>query len=124
LMISLPGLPRGSSIKAKAGEGAGGGSSKIPILIHACVILLMFVLGYFTWARNNDYRSEVAMWEDTVHKSPNRARCYNNLGYAYELEGRYKEAKMAYMDAWNLDHDYTFAKNNLTRIEGILEGKK
>ena len=82
----------------------------------------MLVLGYFTWARNNDYRSEVAMWEDTIQKSPNKARCYNNLGYAYELEERYRNAKTAYENAWKLDKDYDFAKNNLTRVEKILEG--
>jgi protein O-mannosyl-transferase len=103
-------------------SGAGGGFPKIPILINSCIILLMFVLGYFTWARNNDYRSEVAMWEDTIQKSPNKARCYNNLGYAYELEERYSDAKTAYENAWKLDNDYDFAKNNLTRIKKILEG--
>jgi protein O-mannosyl-transferase len=117
-------LPRRSSIRAKAGGDAGRGSSEIPILIHTCVILLMFVLGFFTWSRNSDYRSEVALWEDTVQKSPKRARCYNNLGYAYELEGRYKEAKRAYMDASNIDPEYTFAKNNIARIDKILEGNQ
>jgi protein O-mannosyl-transferase len=92
-----------------------------PHLIHAGILLLLLALGFFTWSRNNDYRSEVALWEDTVQKSPKRARCYNNLGFAYELEGRYKEAKKAYEDAWNLDHDYEFAKNNLERIDAILK---
>jgi protein O-mannosyl-transferase len=127
-MMSLSGDTRGGSHSLEVRStlspsgGEGGGFPKIPVLIHTCVILLMFVLGIFTLSRNNDYRSEVAMWEDTIRKSPNKARCYNNLGYAYELEERYKEAKTAYQNAWNLDHDYDFAKNNLTRIEKILEG--
>jgi len=57
-----------------------------------------------------------------VQKSPQRARCYNNLGFAYELEERYHEARKAYADAWNLDNDYEFAKNNLERIDAILKG--
>jgi protein O-mannosyl-transferase len=96
--------------------------SKGLMLTHACVILLLLVLGFFTWSRNNVYRSEVALWEDTVRKSPKRARCYNNLGFAYELEERYHEARKAYADAWNLDNDYEFAKNNLERIDAILKG--
>jgi Flp pilus assembly protein TadD len=81
-------------------------------------------MGYYTWARNNIYRSEVALWEDTVLKSPNKARCYNNLGYAYELEHRYEEAKKAYMRASALDPDFKLAKNNLRKVESILEDNR
>jgi protein O-mannosyl-transferase len=110
-----------------SGWGEGGGrrllerTSKSMMLVYPSVIALLLVLGSFTWSRNNDYRSEVALWEDTVQKSPKRARCYNNLGFAYELEGRYHEAKEAYSDAWNLDRDYEFAKNNLERIDAKLK---
>jgi tetratricopeptide (TPR) repeat protein len=93
-------------------------------LFHVGILALLIVMGYFTWARNNIYRSEVALWEDTVLKSPNKARCYNNLGFAYELEGRYREAKEAYICASDLDPDFILAKNNLRKVESILEDNR
>jgi tetratricopeptide (TPR) repeat protein len=93
-------------------------------LFHAGILALLITLGYFTWARNNDYRSEVTLWKATVLQSPEKARCYNNLGFAYELEGRYQEAKDAYGRAAELDPDFKLAKNNLRKMEAILEGKK
>jgi hypothetical protein len=93
-------------------------------LFHASILALFIILGYFTWARNNDYRSEVALWKDTVMQSPEKARCHNNLGFAYELEGRYEEAKDEYRYASDLDSDFKLAKNNLRKMEAILEGNK
>jgi protein O-mannosyl-transferase len=92
-------------------------------LVNAGVAAILIILSYFTWARNNDYRSEVALWEDTVKNSPNKARCYNNLGYAYELEGRYVEAKTAYTRASQIDPDFDLAKNNLKKVEALEEKK-
>lgn len=39
-------------------------------------------LGYTTARRNNDYRSAVAIWEDTVRKRPDNPRAHGNLGVA------------------------------------------
>jgi hypothetical protein len=44
--------------------------------------MILAVLAAFTWSRNLDYRSEVALWEDTARKSPAKARAHNNLGEA------------------------------------------
>ncbi len=93
-------------------------------LLNYLFIALFIILGYFTWTRNSDYRSEVAFWEDAVLKSPNKARCFNNLGFAYELEGRYKEAKDAYGRAVDMDPDFRLAKNNLKKMEAFLERNK
>ena len=93
-------------------------------LFKAGIVALLLILGYFTWSRNNDYRGQVAMWEDTVRKSPEKARCYNNLGYAYELDERYEEASKAYMKALELNPDYNFPKNNLKKIDAVLNNNK
>jgi protein O-mannosyl-transferase len=93
-------------------------------LFHNAILALFITLGYFTWARNNDYRSEVALWKATVLQSPEKARCYNNLGFAFELEGRYQEAKDAYGHASALDPDFILARNNLLKMEAVLEGNK
>ncbi|MEW6103812.1 MAG: tetratricopeptide repeat protein [bacterium] len=87
--------------------------------VQAVTLILLVILGYFTAARNYTYRSEIALWEDTVRKSPQKARVYNNLGYAYAIAGRNEEAKRAYLTALSLDPDYSLARNNLARISGL-----
>jgi Flp pilus assembly protein TadD len=70
-------------------------------------------LGGFTVSRNAVYRSQVALWEDTARKSPGKARVQNNLGYSYELAGRFKEAEAAYLKALLTDPGYSLARWNL-----------
>ena len=77
-------------------------------LVAAAAVLLAA-----TVARNQDYRTEVALWSDTVRKSPGSARAWNNLGYAYQLEGRREEARAAYQRALALDPDDSKARINL-----------
>jgi tetratricopeptide (TPR) repeat protein len=81
--------------------------------VAGCAALLVAVLGGFTVSRNTAYRSEVALWEDTVRKSPGKARVHNNLGYAYEREGRIPEARAAYLRALDVDPGYALARGNL-----------
>ncbi|MCX8111557.1 MAG: tetratricopeptide repeat protein [Syntrophorhabdaceae bacterium] len=76
-------------------------------------IMLIIVLGGFTVSRNNTYRTEIALWEDTVKKSPKKARGYNNLGYAYFLAGRYNDAILAYAKALEINPNFTLARNNM-----------
>jgi tetratricopeptide (TPR) repeat protein len=40
------------------------------------------VLGYCTWLRNLDYRTQVSIWHDTVDKQPNNSRAQLNLAMA------------------------------------------
>ena len=85
-------------------------------LARASVALLACALIAVTLARNEVYRSEISLWEDTVSKSPNKARAYNNLGYAYSLAGRDCDAGNAYREALRLDPGYGKAANNLLRL--------
>jgi tetratricopeptide (TPR) repeat protein len=84
----------------------------------AAVVAAAIVLGAATVARNQDYRSEVALWSDTTRKSPHSARAWNNLGYAYQLEGRRDEARAAYERALALDPQDVKARTNLRLLEG------
>jgi tetratricopeptide (TPR) repeat protein len=45
-----------------------------------------------THARNDDYRTAVSIWSDTVAKQPNNLRARNFLAAALNGEGRYAEA--------------------------------
>jgi hypothetical protein len=78
---------------------------------------LVVLLGTMTVARNEVYRSEIALWEDTAAKSPHKARVYNNLGYAYYLASRHAEARGAYETALRLDPRFELAGNNLLSLD-------
>jgi hypothetical protein len=45
-----------------------------------------------TWLRNEDYRTGVSIWEDTVRQCPRNARAQFNLGSALDGLGRVDEA--------------------------------
>lgn len=85
-------------------------------LVPALAVLAI-TLGVLTLSRNHDYRSEIALWEDAVAKSPAKARVHNNLGYAYKLAGRGSEARSEFLRALELDPAYYKARNNLLRLE-------
>jgi protein O-mannosyl-transferase len=70
-------------------------------------------LGALTVWRNHDYRSEVAIWEDTVAKTPGSARARYNLGAALDAAGRRDDAMRAYREALRLEPRYAAAHFNL-----------
>jgi Flp pilus assembly protein TadD len=78
--------------------------------------LLALALAAGTVLRNQDYRSEVALWSDTAAKSPGSARAWNNLGFALQLEGREDEAAAAYRRALALDPEHVPARVNLKTL--------
>jgi len=63
--------------------------------------------------RQLDYRSEIALWESSVRLAPWNARGHNNLGYAYQLEGRLDEARREYETALRFDPALRKARLNL-----------
>ncbi|OIP34111.1 MAG: hypothetical protein AUK27_08410 [Deltaproteobacteria bacterium CG2_30_66_27] len=85
--------------------------------VTAVAAALVIALGVLTVSRNTAYRSEVALWEDTVGKSPGKARAWNNLGYAYDQAGRFKEAEAAYLRALRIDPGYSPARGNLKSLQ-------
>lgn len=70
-------------------------------------------LGALTVARNADYRSELALWQDTVAKYPTNARAYNNLGQAQFRAHRLPEAMRSYERALELQTKYPEPHYNL-----------
>jgi hypothetical protein len=78
-------------------------------LLIACITL--------TLSRNQVYQSEIALWEDTVAKSPNKARTHNNLGYAYLSAQRKEEARRELSVALQLDPLLYQARYNLRRLD-------
>lgn len=81
---------------------------------------LCLALATATLLRIHDYRSESALWEATARRSPDKPRVWNNLGYAYLVEGRPDLARPALSKALRLDPDYLRAQLNLERAERAL----
>lgn len=80
----------------------------VVVLLGSCAVL--------TVLRNQDYRSEVALWQQTVRLSPDKSRVHNNLGYAYWLAERPVEARREFLAALRLDSDNVKARLNLRRL--------
>ena len=84
--------------------------------------LVLCLLAAFTVRRNAAYASEIALWEDTVKKSPLKARPHSNLGYAYYLAGRRGDAGREYRAALQCDPAFFKARRNLWRLETVGTG--
>src|ERR1022692_210343 len=81
-------------------------------------------LGLGTVRRNQDYVSELAIWTDTVAKSPGNTRAHNNLGdVLLNLPGRLSDAVAQYQEALRLDADNVYAHNNLGNAWRKIPGR-
>ena len=70
-----------------------------------------------TVARNQVYANEISLWQDTVAKSPHKARVHNNLGYAYLLAQRREEARREFAIALQIDPQLIQSGFNLERLK-------
>lgn len=93
-----------------------------PATAWAVVLACAALLGAVTCLRNIDYRSEIALWQDTARHSPDKARVFNNLGYVLQSAGRLDEARQAYQRALTLQPDSLKAANNLDRLNAATGG--
>jgi tetratricopeptide (TPR) repeat protein len=92
------------------------------IVIDACMVhrrstvaflALIVGLGLLTVQRNEDYRTELSIWNDTVAKCPNGVRAHNNLGEVLMGTGKVREAIDHYEQALRIDPYYAEAHLNL-----------
>ena len=88
-------------------------SPALPVIGGLLVMFAGIALGYLTFQRNVDYRSELSLWEDTVAKAPESARAHYNLGVVLVKAGRIDEAMRQYQAALELDPNYADAYNNI-----------
>ena len=64
----------------------------------AAVVLILCVTMLSVWAhqRNRIWESDVTFWTDSVKKSPQKARPYQNLAYSLQLQQDFKDALFYY----------------------------
>lgn len=82
----------------------------------AAAVCLVLVLTGATIRRNHAYRSEAALWEATAARSPDKARVWNNLGFAYQVAGETDAARRAYLRALTIQPDHPRARTNLEAL--------
>ena len=76
------------------------------------VAAVALILGFLTVRRNSDYRSELAIWDDTVNKQANNWRGWNGRGLAYGQLGDYDQAIADFSRAIELKPDIAKPYNN------------
>lgn len=101
----------------------------------AAFVILFFAgtaLSTAAFRRNLVWTSEIALWQDTVEKSPAKARPHNNLANAYAEASRINDAIREYREAIRIDPKDLHAHNNLGTVykdagrmdEAVVEFKK
>jgi len=124
LYLPLVGLSiAAADVAARASAIAAMRSPRSATMCRATMVVVSVVLALFTARRNLQYRSEVALWRDSVEKSPLNARAHHNLGYAYELAGEVEPAVREYRAAVALDPDTAGYRKSLTiGLNKIMNG--
>ena len=79
----------------------------------AIICALTLVFSAWTYERNAIWSSAVALWSDTVKKSPQKVRPHNNLGNALKHQGKVEEAIEHFNRALQINPGYAKAHNNL-----------
>jgi protein O-mannosyl-transferase len=67
------------------------------------LIIIICLLGSATWLRNQTYRQELTIWQDTVIKRPQNSRAHLNLGVALDHLGKINEAIAEYRETIRLN---------------------
>ncbi len=70
--------------------------------LASTTLAVLLVCTVLTWRRNQVWTSDVALWQDTVEKSPDKARPRSQLAFAYYSAGRCAEAAAEYKKASEL----------------------
>ncbi|MCF6171096.1 MAG: tetratricopeptide repeat protein [Bacteroidales bacterium] len=78
-----------------------GERKKKPALIILAVLVL--ILSFATYSRNNVWRTQYSLWQDAMEKSPDKTRPLFNLIYLYSKDGRHREAVQYAAQAIALD---------------------
>ena len=89
--------------------------------LAAFIALLLIGFGHATYLRNFDWKTPEALWSDTIQKSPEISRAYNNLGRFYHDAGHFNKALQLYEEALqrpiaSRNDEYFFIYFNLGKV--------
>jgi len=99
---------------AIARRSAAARSSRSAATLLGCALAAAaaLALGAATFARNRDYHSDLAIWQDTAAKRPGNFRALDHVGAALGRLGRYDEAIDVFNHALELNANYATCYNN------------
>jgi protein O-mannosyl-transferase len=85
-----------------------------PKLKNPWVILVpCAILTFWTYQRNNVWKSEVSLWEEATQMHPEVGEAWYGLGDALRFADRHEEAEIAFQTSIQKDPEYWDAYNNL-----------
>lgn len=87
-------------------------SGKRAKIVTAAVIAAILLLSTATYRRNTIWQNELTLWQDTVAKSPHKARPRANLAISYINIEEYDRALTELAHAISLKPDYAAAHEN------------
>jgi tetratricopeptide (TPR) repeat protein len=95
--------------------------NRIPAMLSILIVVLLTGL---TLARNNIWRDEIRLWEDTALKSPLKAKVHINLGNAYKKQNLIDKAIQHYKTAIKINPNISIAHYNLGNVyysQGLVD---
>jgi len=88
-----------ASVLTKAAAASGSGMAIKKAGYYVVVSALVFSYAVLTYNRIDVWKDDLALWSDTVRKSPRQYRVHMNLGFAYEMQRNFSAAEKEYVVA-------------------------
>lgn len=96
---------------------AQGGNQLMKKIAPAMALVTVGALAWVTCSRNEVWRTNESLWQDTVAKSPNKYRTWGNLGTAYSRKGKDDKAVACYRKALEIEPRF---QNGLLNLSNSL----
>lgn len=103
-----------AGLRRRGRDGCGPLRRRLAVMAVAVAVVL---LGSASVRRNHDYRSALAIWEDTVAKNPGNPRAWTNLGAELAFAGHRGEAVACYERALDLQPTSPFRLSALAQVQ-------
>jgi len=88
-------------------------SQKRVKIVTAALIIMILIFSVSTYRRNSIWQNDLTLWQDTVEKSPRKARPRVNLATSYIKNEEYDKALAELSHAISLKPDYAAAHENV-----------
>lgn len=83
------------------------------IAVFAFIVMVLSAYSLLGIKRNTVWRDSFSLWSDTIIKTPDSSRAYNNLGLVYTNQGQLEESLNAFMNAIKLTPNFPEAHYNI-----------